>query len=32
MSAFPRADYASLAKYEPGRQPAEVDLSDNTNL
>src|SRR5688572_28582283 len=32
MSPFPRADYASLAKYEPGRRPAEVDLSDNTNL
>jgi histidinol-phosphate aminotransferase len=29
---FPRADYRSLAKYEPGRRPAEVDLSDNTNL
>jgi histidinol-phosphate aminotransferase len=29
---FPRADYQSLTKYEPGRRPAEVDLSDNTNL
>ena len=32
MSPFPRPDYASLTKYEPGRRPAEVDLSDNTNL
>ena len=29
---FPRADYQALTKYEPGRRPAEVDLSDNTNL
>jgi histidinol-phosphate aminotransferase len=29
---FPRADYRSLTKYEPGRRPVEVDLSDNTNL
>jgi histidinol-phosphate aminotransferase len=29
---FPRSDYRSLTKYEPGRRPAEVDLSDNTNL
>jgi len=32
MTPFPRADYQSLTKYEPGRRPAEVDLSDNTNL
>jgi histidinol-phosphate aminotransferase len=32
MTPFPRTDYESLAKYEPGRRPAEVDLSDNTNL
>jgi histidinol-phosphate aminotransferase len=32
VTPFPRADYRSLAKYEPGRRPAEVDLSDNTNL
>lgn len=32
MTPFPRADYRSLTKYEPGRRPAEIDLSDNTNL
>ncbi|MGE0158370.1 MAG: histidinol-phosphate transaminase [Gemmatimonadales bacterium] len=32
MTPFPRPDYRSLTKYEPGRRPAEVDLSDNTNL
>jgi histidinol-phosphate aminotransferase len=32
MTPFPRADYRSLTKYEPGRRPVEVDLSDNTNL
>ena len=29
---FPRRDYASLRLYAPDREPAEVDLSDNTNL
>lgn len=32
MTPFPRADYASLAVYDPGRRPTAVDLSDNTNL
>jgi histidinol-phosphate aminotransferase len=32
MTPFPRADYQSLRTYDPGRRPAEVDLSDNTNL
>jgi histidinol-phosphate aminotransferase len=32
MSAFPRADYAALRPYDPGRIPVEIDLSDNTNL
>jgi histidinol-phosphate aminotransferase len=32
VTPFPRPDYRSLTKYEPGRRPAEVDLSDNTNL
>lgn len=32
MSPFPRADYASLRVYDPGRRPTAVDLSDNTNL
>lgn len=29
---FPRADFAPLALYDPGRVPVDVDLSDNTNL
>lgn len=29
---FPRADYAALDRYDPGRAPVAVDLSDNTNL
>jgi histidinol-phosphate aminotransferase len=29
---FPRADYAPLRPYDPGRSNIEVDLSDNTNL
>ncbi len=32
MTPFPRADYASLEVYDPGRRPVAVDLSDNTNL
>lgn len=32
VSRFPRADYAPLEPYDPGRSPVEVDLSDNTNL
>ncbi len=32
MSPFPRADYAALRPYDPGRIPVPVDLSDNTNL
>lgn len=32
MSGFPRADYARLDRYDPGRGPVAVDLSDNTNL
>ncbi len=32
MTPFPRVDYQSLAKYEPGRRQAEVDLSDTPNL
>jgi histidinol-phosphate aminotransferase len=27
-----RNDYADLRTYDPGRVPAEIDLSDNTNL
>lgn len=30
--AFPRADYDALDRYDPGRSPVGVDLSDNTNL
>lgn len=29
---LPRADYASLGRYDPGRDSVAVDLSDNTNL
>ena len=29
---FPREDYRALSLYAPDRRPAEVDLSDNTNL
>ncbi len=32
MTPFPRPDYASLERYDPGRVPVEIDLSDNTNL
>lgn len=32
IPAFPRTDYASLDRYDPGRSPVAVDLSDNTNL
>jgi histidinol-phosphate aminotransferase len=32
MTPLPRQDYASLARYDPGRGAAAVDLSDNTNL
>ena len=29
---LPRPDYSRLSRYDPGRRPVEVDLSDNTNL
>ncbi len=32
MTPFPRPDYADLDRYDPGRAPVAVDLSDNTNL
>jgi histidinol-phosphate aminotransferase len=32
VTPFPRADYAALEVYDPGRRPVAVDLSDNTNL
>ncbi|MDA1266098.1 MAG: histidinol-phosphate transaminase [Planctomycetota bacterium] len=32
MTPFPREDYADLNRYDPGRSPVAVDLSDNTNL
>ncbi len=32
MTPFPRDDYRPLRPYDPGRIPAAVDLSDNTNL
>lgn len=32
MTPFPRPDYQALTRYDPGRSPVEVDLSDNTNL
>jgi len=32
VTPFPRQDYASLDRYDPGRSPVPVDLSDNTNL
>lgn len=32
MTPFPREDYADLNRYDPGRSPVPVDLSDNTNL
>ena len=32
MTGFPRADYEALRRYDPGRSPVDVDLSDNTNL
>ncbi len=28
----PRRGYEELARYDPGREPCEIDLSDNTNL
>jgi len=32
VSPLPRADYASIGRYDPGRAPVPLDLSDNTNL
>jgi len=32
VSPFPRADYRALTRYDPGRAPVHLDLSDNTNL
>jgi len=32
VTPFPRQDYATLRRYDPGRTPVPVDLSDNTNL
>jgi len=32
VTPFPREDYGALTRYSPGREPVEVDLSDNTNL
>ena len=32
MTPFPRPDYAGIDRYDPGRAPVPVDLSDNTNL
>jgi histidinol-phosphate aminotransferase len=32
MTPFPRADYADIRRYDPGRIPVAIDLSDNTNL
>lgn len=32
MTPFPRDDYRALTRYEPDREPVEIDLSDNTNL
>jgi len=32
VTPFPREDYADLSRYDPGRGPVSVDLSDNTNL
>lgn len=32
MTGFPRPDYDALTRYDPGRSPVDVDLSDNTNL
>lgn len=32
MTPFPRSDYSDLVRYEPGRRPVSLDLSDNTNL
>lgn len=31
-AGLPRASYAALELYEPGRSPVALDLSDNTNL
>jgi histidinol-phosphate aminotransferase len=32
MSVFPRDAYRGITRYAPDRRPADVDLSDNTNL
>jgi len=32
MTPFPRPDYEGIKRYDPGRAPVPVDLSDNTNL
>jgi histidinol-phosphate aminotransferase len=32
MTPFPRPDYAGIDRYDPGRAPVPIDLSDNTNL
>ncbi len=32
MTPFPRPDYAGVRRYDPGRAPVRLDLSDNTNL
>ena len=32
MTPFPRDDYRALTRYEPHREPVEIDLRDNTNL
>jgi len=32
MTPFPRPDYAGIRRYDPGRSPVPIDLSDNTNL
>ncbi|MEX2467851.1 MAG: aminotransferase class I/II-fold pyridoxal phosphate-dependent enzyme, partial [Gemmatimonadota bacterium] len=32
MTPFPRDDYRTLRRYDPDREPVEIDLSDNTNL
>jgi histidinol-phosphate aminotransferase len=32
MTPFPRPDYVGIERYDPGRAPVPIDLSDNTNL
>jgi histidinol-phosphate aminotransferase len=32
MTPLPREDYVVLNRYDPGRSPVAIDLSDNTNL